>query len=463
MQSLSNPFTMNIRNKLTLLFTILFAAILLFLTIFIYISSAETRKDEYYKRLRQLAITKADLLLDAKVAPDVLQLIYKNADSLFQEEVAIYDTSFNLLYHDAVDIDKVKETQGMIDEIKEKGEIQFRIGQLQAVGFLYHYKGADYVITTAAKDEYGLTKLKDLKYILLISSLVSLLLTIIAGRLFAKHALKPVTEMIDKVEEITATSLDLRVNTENPKDEIGELADTFNLMLDRLENSFDSQKQFVSAISHELRTPLSTIITELELSQYKERTNSEYKQVIELALLDARKLVRLSNSLLDLAKASYDQAEISFKKIRLDEVLLDARSQIIQDHNQYKVTILFEKESDNERNITISGNEYLLRVAFINLIENACKFSQNHQCTIAISYSAGQTVLSFSDTGVGIPEEDLPMLFTPFYRGKNKYFVDGNGIGLSLTEKIVLMHQGTISVKSIVDQGTTFTVNLPHI
>ena len=176
---------MNIRNKLTLLFTFLFAVILLFITIFIYISSAETRQDEYYKRLRQLAITKADLLLDAKVAPDVLQLIYKNADSLFQEEIAIYDTSFNLLYHDAVDVDKVKETQSMIDEIKEKGEIQFKIGQLQAIGFLYDYKGTPYVITTAARDEYGLTKLKDLKYILLVSSLLGLLLTLIAGRLFA--------------------------------------------------------------------------------------------------------------------------------------------------------------------------------------------------------------------------------------------------------------------------------------
>lgn len=453
---------MNIRNKLTLLFTFLFAVILLFLTVFIYISSAETRKDEYYKRLRQLAITKADLLLGAKVAPDVLQLIYKNADSLFQEEVAIYDTSFKLLYHDAVDIDKVKETQAMIDEIIEKGEIQFKIGKLQAVGFLYHYRGADYVITTAALDEYGLTKLNNLKYTLLLSSLSSLLLIIIAGRLFAKRALKPVTEMVDKVEEITATNLDLRINTENPRDEIGVLADTFNLMLDRLENSFDSQKQFVSNISHELRTPLSTIIAELELSQYKDRSNDEYKQVIELALNDAKKLVRLSNSLLDFAKASYDQTGISFKKIRLDEILLDARSQTIQGNPHYKVNIVFKNEIDNERNITINGNEYLLRVSFINLIENACKFSKDHQCTILISFIKGNTVLSFKDNGIGIPEEDIPLLFNPFYRGKNKSFVDGNGIGLPLTEKIIIMHNGEISVESTINQGTTFIIKLPH-
>lgn len=454
---------MNIRNKLTLLFTFLFAVILIFLTVFIYISSAETRKDEYYKRLQQLAITKANLLLDAKVAPDILQLIYKNADSLFQEEVAIYDTTFNLLYHDAVEIDKVKETKAMIDEIIEKREIHFNIDELQAVGFLYHFKGADYVITTAAKDEYGLTKLKNLKYSLLFACLSSLLLTIIAGRLFAKRALSPVKRIVKNVEEITASNLDLRIVTENPKDEIGELADTFNLMLDRLENSFDSQKQFVSDISHELRTPLATIIAELELSQYKERSIVEYKEVVQWALTDARKLARLSNSLLDFAKASYDQSEISFKKIRLDEILLDARSQIIQNHNQYKVKITFKNEDHNERDITIHGNEYMARMAFINLIENACKFSINKQCEVVISFDEDYTVLSFSDRGIGIPEQDIPFLFDPFYRGENQKFAEGNGIGLSLTAKIIKLHKGTISVNSILNEGTTFRVEVPHI
>lgn len=455
---------MKIRYKLTLLFTLLIAALICSFALFIYFSSAENREDEYYKRLRQLAITKTNLLLDAKVAPGVLQLIYKNSpNSMFQEEVAIYDTSFNLLYHDAVNVDKIKETKAMIDEIVKKGEIQFNQGQLQAVGILYRYKSVDYVITAAAKDEYGLIKLGNLKFILTLSSIAGIVLTIFIGYLFSKHALKHVAEMVDKVEEITATNLDLRLTVENSKDEIGELAITFNQMLDRLENSFDAQKEFVSNISHELRTPLATVIAELEISQNKDRTPEAYKQAIELALADARKLARLCTSLLDLANASYDQSEISFKELRLDEVLLDARKEVVHNRPGCKVNIIFDQDAEDDDFISIYGNEHLLKIAFVNLIENGCKFSNDNQSAVSISYHKGKTILRFADHGIGIPDADLSGLFTPFYRGENKRFAEGNGIGLALTRKITTLHKGEIFVFSKQGEGTTFTISLPHV
>src|SRR5690606_23337538 len=113
------------------------------------------------KELHKTAITKANLLLDAKIAPEVLQLIYKStASDLYPEEVAIYDKQFNLLYHDAVKIDKVKETKAMIDEIVKNREIKFNQADLQVVGFLYHHQGTDYIITAASKDIYGLSNSK---------------------------------------------------------------------------------------------------------------------------------------------------------------------------------------------------------------------------------------------------------------------------------------------------------------
>src|SRR5258708_5658957 len=278
---------MKIRNKLTLLFTIIFAALLLVFSFLIYLSSASNRKEQYYKRLHQQATTKANLLFDAKVTPSVLQLIYKNSpNSLFQEEVAVYDTSFHLLYHDAVDIDKVKETRAMIDEIVAKKEIEFDQGDLQVVGLFYQHNNQSYVITAAAQDDYGLTKLKDPKYTLIITFFAVIILTWIAGLFFSRKALQPVTKMVDKVEEITATNLDSRVPVQNAKDEIGELATTFNIMLDRLENSFYAQKQFVSNVSHELRTPLSSMVTEVELALLKDRNTEEYKRVLRLNLND---------------------------------------------------------------------------------------------------------------------------------------------------------------------------------
>jgi signal transduction histidine kinase len=455
---------MTIRNKLTFLFTAIIAALLLAFALVIYFSFSENREDEYYNLLRRTAITKANLLLDAKVPPAVLQLIYhKSENTLFQEEVAVYDTSFHLLYHDAVEIDKVKETRQMINDIINKKEIKFYQGPLQVVGILYHLHNNNYIITSAANDQDGYAKLLHLKYTLFISFFVAIIFIFMAGRFIAYKALQPVANIIDKVEEITATNLDLRINEGNGKDEMAELAITFNAMLNRLEKSFDAQKEFVSNITHELRTPITAMLAELQLMLSKPQNNEEYKQSIHHTIDDAKKLVHLSNSLLDLAKANYDQTDIAFKEVRLDEILLDARNDVLHNQAEYKVNIIFEKEIEDDDFISVKGNEYLLKVAFMNLIDNGCKFSEAKEATVAITYFKDKTILRFHDNGIGIDQKELPNIFASFYRGGNKKYASGNGIGLSLTKKIIDLHKGIIDVTSKIDEGTTFTVELPHV
>ncbi|MEB0262931.1 MULTISPECIES: HAMP domain-containing sensor histidine kinase [unclassified Mucilaginibacter] len=455
---------MTIRNRLTFLFTGIIAALLLAFALVVYFSFSENREEEYYSSLRHTAITKANLVLDAKIAPSVLQLIYKQSpNTFFQEEVAIYDRSFHLLYHDAVEIDKVKETRQMIDEIVAKKQIKFYQGDMQAVGILYHHNHKDYVITSAANDQYGYAKRRNLKYTLLIAFFVAIIFIYIAGHIFSSKALKPVSDMVDEMEEITATNLDLRINEGNGKDEIAELAVTFNAMLNRLEKSFDAQKEFVSNISHELRTPLTAMLTELQVAAEKERSNEYYRGAIHHAISDAQKIVRLSNSLLDLAKANYDHTEITFKELRLDELILDARNDAMHDQPGSKINIVFEKEIEDDDFISVMGNEYLLKVAFINLMENGCKFSKDNEAAVAITYFKDKTILRFQDHGIGMDEAELKHIFTAFYRGANQQFAGGNGIGLSLTKKIIDLHKGTIAVSSQKNEGTTFTVELPHI
>ena len=351
----------------------------------------------------------------------------------------------------------------MIDQIILQKEITFEQGSLQVAGLLYLHKGKTYVITAAANDKYGLTRLEEFKYTLIISFIIIISLTIAAGYYFVGKALNPVAEIVDKVEDITATNLYKRVQVKNEKDEIGELAITFNKMLDRLEQSFDGQKNFVSNISHELRTPLATIVGELQLALIRERSVAEYKEVIRLSLSDAQRLVRLSNGLLDLAKASYDQTAVSMKELRTDELLMDAREAVLKINDEYKVDIVFDKEIDDDDDISVKGNEYLLKVAFINLMENACKFSANHQCVVSIDFDRDQIKLGFKDSGIGIAEDEMKSIFSAFYRGKNKDFSQGNGIGLSLTEKIISMHKGSIRVASTINSGSTFTIEMLHI
>lgn len=458
---------MKTRTRLTILFTLITAAILLAFASVIYISAKENREKEFYSLLKKEALTKANLFFNAKVETQTLQDIYKNNRQILNEvEVAIYDSSFNLLYHDAVDIDYVKETPEMINEIYQKREKQFYQEDWQVIGLRYEFENKNYIITATAIDQYGYNKLDSLLKDSIVVFVISILFIYVAGRFFSKRAFDPVKEMTEKAKVISATNLDLRLNSNGSKDELSELANTFNEMLSRLENSFDAQKHFVSNISHELRTPLAAIITELELSTNKEKNITEYKSTIQNALGDAKKIVRLSNSLLDLAKASYDPTEISFKQIRIDEILLDARQQVQQVNPDYKIDIVFDPEffrDENDSQITVNGNEYLLKVAFANLFENGCKFSKDKQSNLSIGCEKEKIQLRFSDKGIGISEDDLKNIFTPFYRGENKKLADGNGIGLSLTQKIIHLHKGSISVQSEQQQGTTFTVELQTV
>lgn len=454
---------MKAKTRLTILFTLITATILLVFASIIYYSAQQNRELEFYALLKKEAITKANLFFNAKVDTKTLQDIYgNNRKTLNEVEVAIYDSGFNLLYHDAVNIDFVKETKQMIREVYQKREIKFFQQDWQVIGLQYVFDGNVYIITAAAYDQYGYNKLKSLFKNSSILFIISIVFINIAGRFFSSKAFKPVKEMTDKVKSISATNLDLRLNTNGSKDELWELANTFNEMLNRLENSFDAQKSFVSNISHELRTPLAAIITELEISTNRDRNIGEYKTVIQNVLYDSKKLARLSNSLLDFAKASYDPSEIRFKQVRIDEILMDARQQVLQANNDYKIDIHFENDFENDNQISVNGNEYLLKIAFVNLFENGCKFSANKQSKVSISFIQDKIQLQFVDNGIGISPDDLKNIFTPFYRGENRTFAEGNGIGLSLTQKIIQLHKGSISVLSITGNGATFSLEIPN-
>jgi len=462
---------MKLRTKLTLLFTVITASIVLVFGISIYLVAKENREREFFSLLEKEAITKINLFLDAEVDTQTLQNIYRsNREVLNEVEVAIFNKDFKLIYHDAVDIDFVKETPEMLQEVLVDENILFYQENWQVIGLLYTYGDQNYIVTAAAYDEYGYTKLSNLFYTLLFAFGISIVVIFISGLYISKQAFDPLKAMSEKAKIISATNLDLRLNSKDNEDELSELANTFNDMLNRLETSFDAQKDFVSNISHELRTPLASMVTELELAISSENHKIEYLDVISNTLSDAKKLVRLSNSLLDFAKASYDPSEIAFKPVRMDEVLLDARQELLHHNPDYTIDIHFDMQwlsESTDDHISVYGNAYLLQVALLNLLENGCKYSKEKSCKVTISgeqHAAQRNIaLQVQDVGIGISKKDLPHIFSPFYRGKNKSFADGNGIGMSLTKKIIHLHKGKISVKSKKNRGTTFKVEIPSL
>jgi signal transduction histidine kinase len=291
---------------------------------------------------------------------------------------------------------------------------------------------------------------------MLISFFSGLLLIFLTGKYFSKKSLKPLSKMADDARKISARNLDLRLK--EGSDEIGLLAKTFNAMLERLEKSFESQKQFVSYLAHEFRTPLSIIIGEIELSLSKERELSEYRTTLETILNDSKKIAQLSETFLDLAKASYDKSEVQFQAIRLDECLIEASHKLQKNYPQYKIEMELPEDMEEEQ-ITVQGNTYLLSTAFRNLIENACKFSANHSCLVRISSENSRPKITFIDQGTGVDEKDLNKLFTPFFRGSNKDVAEGSGIGLYLVEKIITLHDASIHLSSELKKGTAVTLH----
>lgn len=456
---------MKIKTALTIKNTLVTALVFLLCLSLIYVVSSHNRSKTFYHDLRREAVTKAHLFLSGQIDAESMQSIYTNNRQFINEvEVAVYETSFKMLYHDAVQNDIVKEDSLMIDRIAREGEIEFYINDFQAIGMLYSYGGKDYVVTAAAYDGYGYDNLGKLAVTLFVMFVSGLALLFVSGYFLARSALKPIRNIVSEAEKITASNISNRLSVRNEKDELGELSITFNNLLSRLEKSFASQKMFVSNVSHELRTPLAALMAELGISLQKERTADQYRSVIENAMLDAHKMNRLIDGLLNLAKADYGKEQISMQEIRLDELLLDARECILRAHPEYNIELVFGNDDmDDDRFITVMGNSYLLNIAFSNIMENNCKYSPDRTSIVQISYWNNYSILRFSDNGEGLSDDEKENIFTLFYRGNREKNTEGHGIGMALSQKIISLHQGKISVNSEKNKGTTFVVELLHV
>ena len=455
---------MKIRTKLTIRYSAVTAVIFLTTMFAVYFFSEHVRSETFYRNLKREAVTKAHLFLSGKVDAQTMQSVYLNNRSFIDEvEVAVYRRPFNILYHDAIQNDIVKETYNMMSEIEQKKSICFNVGRYQAIGMVYVFGGEEYIITAAAYDGYGHASLSSLKNILMLLSVLGLTFLIVVGLILAKSALSPVKGIVRKVKSISANNIGERLPVGRNKDELDEMSRAFNELLGDLEKAFSSQKMFVSNVSHELRTPMAALIAEAELTLLKPREKERYQETLNNILDDSRRVIKLIEGLLNLAKADYNPNQIKMEAVRLDELLMDAQKTVIKAHPEYHIELLFEEEADDDSVITVYGNIYLLTTAFINLMENNCKFSTNQSSQVQIGYWKDKSIVRFTDNGIGISEEDKKNMYRPFFRGDNSSFSPGHGIGLTLASKIITLHHGTIDVNSKENEGTTFIVELPHV
>lgn len=455
---------MNIRTKLTLRFILITAIIFLLSSVLIYIFSADYRKEDFYNRLLNKANNTAKLLIEVdEVDVALLRRIEKdNPVSLPNEKIIIYNYKDTLLFTTDEE-EAIRVDTALLDQIRLEDELRFIQGDYEVLGFLFKGEYDRFVVIAAATDIYGYKRLRNLVFILLIVFSISLVIVSISGWIYAGRALQPIASVVDRVSEISITSLNLRVDEGNTKDEIARLAQTFNRMLSRLETSFTTQKNFIANASHELRTPLTAITGQLEVTMLNTRSADDYKKVINSVLEDIKNLNNLSNRLLLLAQTSSAEKHTKFSHLRIDEMIWQVKDELLKHHPSFVINIDLNESLDDEKKLTIKGDEQLIKIALSNLIENGCKYSINQTTDIYIDVSKTGLSVSFKDTGIGIPVGDMANIFEPFYRGSNTKKIQGHGIGLSMVKGIMKIHDGTIRITSAERIGTTITVDFPTI
>jgi signal transduction histidine kinase len=334
------------------------------------------------------------------------------------------------------------------------------------LGFGYSGNLAQYKVIVAAYDELGFNGLRSLRIILLVGGILVVSCSYILGWSFSGSTLRPISRIINDVDKITATELNLRLEEGKRQDELERLAITFNQMLDRIEKAFDAQKGFISNASHELRTPLTAMKGHVEVTLLRSRDLNEYKEVLASLLIDIENLSKISNNLLGLAQATSGVGSLKLRHIRLDDLLFAAREELLGAHATYSVGITMESLPEEEKYLSIMGNEALMKTAFLNLLENGCKYSYNNAVQVFFHISKDEIDLRFVNNGPGILPSELPQVFQPFFRASNAEGKAGSGLGLALTQKIIELHNGRIRIESSLDSDTTLTVHFdlsaPH-
>jgi len=453
---------MKLPFKINLLFTGIVSCILLGMAFLIFSLSRDNINRNFKQQIKSRAGRAAYLYtLLKKDTTNLLKSLDANSPPLlYNRNIAIYNSAYEELYeyHDPTSAQLNTDTSWLY-KATMNGEHFFTYSEKE-IG-VFRQKNGNLVLV-AAENVSGKEYLHNLKKIFLIYFPFAVLVTLISGYLFSKTIIKPIQQTIHDVKLITSQNLSHRLFTGKRKDELAELNETFNALLNRLEESFAMEKRFISNASHELSTPLTAISSQVEVALLQERHPEEYVKVLTSVLKDARGLHQLVRNLLEIAKAD-THGHISLEKLRIDELLIKAHSDVLRQNQSYKIELEFPDLPEEETECMVFGNQTLLLSAFKNILENGCKYSPDSKTKAVLLLKGTTAELLFSNKSELLPSEELEKIFEPFYRSPNAASKPGVGLGLTLTKRIIGIHKGTLLITSEPESGTIVRIILPTL
>jgi signal transduction histidine kinase len=422
-------------------------------------------EQEFYVNLRSKALMTAEMVLHDEANMQPLESLESEQDTTlhplpFRENIVIFNAQMKRVF--AFNHAAAPFPERILTSFKSGLEERFQDGKLMGIA-IHHKSDSGHQYLIVAESIFSTEDLGKLRNILIITFFMGIGIVALGGWIYAGQAMSPVARIVNQVDNIIPSDLSARLNLLNSHDELSRLVQTFNRLLDRIQFAFRMQKSFISNVSHELKNPLSVIISQLEIALDKSSRNElEYRETLTSVLEDTRELNEISEKLLQLARIHSDGGNICFESVRLDEALLQTRATLLRLHPEYQISFDIVGAPEHEDQLCVMANESLLRSAFLNLMDNGCKFSPDKRVDSTIIFGQnGQHRVEITDHGPGIPEQDLHLVFQPFYRSAQSIHIRGSGIGLSLVESILRLHRVALDVVSEKGIGTTFKLNFP--
>lgn len=267
--------------------------------------------------------------------------------------------------------------------------------------------------------------------------------------------------MTGQITDITAHNLTEQLPVKNSNDEISLLARSFNTMMGRINDVFQSQKDFTSSAAHELRTPLTRIAFQLENLEYRNEDAVRTKNTVNNVIKDVYQLSDLTRSLMLLSKFDKENISSIYESERIDELIFTAYEQVLKMEPRLLMDFTIIPEAGKDPDLLVSGVRSLLEIAFINLLKNAAIYSSSPAVIVTIKEKDTQLEVNVTSHGTLISSEEQARIFDPFIRGSNIQNTTGSGLGLRIVKRIIEYHKGQVQYIPVPPDENTFRITFP--
>jgi two-component system sensor histidine kinase ArlS len=436
---------MNYKLKLVLLFLGMFFLVLSGILSFIYFSYADSRKHEFWERLRYKSIFTASLLEEvAESDRNLLKLIDQHTiHRMYDEKVLVFDEQ-NLLIYSSLDDEPIYYTNALLEQVRAGEQVHFTDDDGDEVVGV-HYTGGrkDYVVLASAYDQWGKRMMGNLFRNLIVALFAGMVLIMLSSYFYIRQVFRPIDRLNNSMRSITENNLKQYLPLRNSRDELDQLALNYNQMQERLHRAFELQKSFVHHASHELKTPLARMNSRLEKALQFSSEDSVIHSILCALQQEVGQQADLIEGLILLHRLQ-SPSPISTCKLRLDELLFMSMEEAQAYFPDFQVNLNMDGSIQSEEQLIIQGNSILLKTCFRNLLSNAALYSTNQAVTIEVQALDSWLMLTFGNEGPCQPLSEK-MLFEPFFRDENAAGKNGSGLGLSIVKEIAENMNGHIA------------------